>query len=66
MRLTTVRNKSFVNLTDATGYRFDHSEQSGILKALYRNISQFKINLGSDSMFDSGVLSGKLKALPPL
>ncbi len=63
MRLTTVRNKSFVNLTDATGSRFDHGEQSGKLKALYRNISQFKINLATDFMFDLGVQSGKLKVL---
>ena len=63
MRLTTVRNKSFVNLTDATASKFDLGVQSGKLKALYRIIPQWEIDLGTGFMFDLGVQSGKLKAL---
>ncbi len=63
MRLTTVRNKSFVNLTDGTGSMFDLGVQSGKLKALFRIFTEWEVNLDTGSMFDLGVQSGKLKAL---
>ena len=61
MRMTTVRNKSFVNLD--TGSMFDLGVQSGKLKALFRIFSEWEVNLDTGSMFDLGVQSGKLKAL---
>ena len=53
MRMTTVRNKSFVNL----------GVQSGKLKALFRIFTEWEVNVDTGSMFDFGVQSGKLKAL---